>query len=60
MLKTLKQNNSLIKILKINKHSQTYNKIIYCKNNKILHSKKLGQIYNAGTYKPVTMKHVIE
>ena len=27
---------------------------------KILHSKKLGQIYNAGTSKPVTMKHIIE
>jgi len=27
---------------------------------KILHSKKLGQIYNAGTSKPVTMKYIIE
>jgi dTDP-glucose 4,6-dehydratase len=27
---------------------------------KILHSKKLGQIYNAGTNKPVTMKYIIE
>lgn len=27
---------------------------------KILHSKKLGQIYNAGTSTPVTMKNIIE
>lgn len=27
---------------------------------KILHSKKLGKIYNAGTSKPVTMKYIIE
>lgn len=27
---------------------------------KILHTKKLGQIYNAGTSKPITMKYIIE